>query len=193
VPERLDGTGYYLRMLSVEDLEKDFEAVVASTARLRGLFGPDSAWPDGLTKDEDRIDLAWHQREFTIRHSFAYTVMAADEGQCWGCVYIFPSERRGFDAKVFYWVRSGPEAAARDEELGRLLRDWIATRWPFGPVAYPGRDHVWEAWQALAFKQWVWRMLLRVGSKRGRKAVKPSGHGCVSCPLDGHGGHDGSR
>jgi hypothetical protein len=101
IPERLDGPGYHLRMLSVGDLEKDFAAVVESRERLIGLFGPQSAWPDGITKDEDLIDLAWHQREFTIRHSFAYTVMNADESRCLGCVYIFPSDRRGYDAKVF--------------------------------------------------------------------------------------------
>ena len=155
VPERLDGPGFHLRMLSVEDLEKDFEAVIETTAQLQGLFGPDSPWPEGVTKDEDLIDLAWHQREFTIRHSFAYTVMAADESRCLGCVYIFPSERRGYDAKVFYWVRSGPEAGTRDAELGRMVRDWLAARWPFSAVAYPGRDQAWTAWQGLPLKTWV--------------------------------------
>lgn len=155
VPERLEGPGYHLRMLSVEDLDKDFEAVVDSAERLKGLFGPESAWPEGVTRDEDLIDLAWHQREFTVRHSFAYTVMAADESRCLGCMYIFPSERRGYDAKVFYWVRSGPETAARDGALGQLVRDWLADRWPFVAVAYPGRDQAWGGWRALPFKQWV--------------------------------------
>jgi hypothetical protein len=155
IPERLDGPGYHLRMLSIADLEKDFEAVVESRDRLIGLFGPQSAWPEGVTKEEDLIDLAWHQREFTIRHSFAYTVMAADESRCFGCVYIFPSDRRGYDAKVFYWVRSGPDAEARDAELGRRVRDWLTSRWPFSAVAYPGRDVSWDAWQALPLRRWA--------------------------------------
>jgi hypothetical protein len=155
VPKRLEGPGWHLRMLSVDDLDKDFEAVVESADRLRGLFGPESMWPDGVTLAEDLIDLAWHQREFTIRHSFAYTVMAADESRCLGCMYIFPSERRGYDAKVFYWVRSGPVAEARDAELGQQVRDWLAARWPFAAVAYPGRDQPWEVWQGLPLKQWV--------------------------------------
>lgn len=155
VPERLEGPGWHLRMLSVDDLDRDFEAVIDSAERLRGLFGPESSWPDGVTKDEDLIDLAWHQREFTIRHSFAYTVMAADESRCLGCVYVFPSARRGYDAQVFYWVRSGPDADARDHELGRRVRDWIAARWPFGAVAYPGRDQSWELWQGLPLRQWL--------------------------------------
>jgi hypothetical protein len=155
VPERLDGPGYHLRMLCVGDLDKDYEAVTASAARLRGLLDPQSRWPDGLTRQEDLIDLAWHQREFTIRHSFAYTVMENDESRCLGCVYIFPSDRRGYDAKVFYWVRDGADAESRDAELGTLVRGWIATHWPFKAVAYPGRDETWDAWQALPLKEWV--------------------------------------
>ena len=155
VPERLEGDGYHLRMLSTRDLDRDFEAVIESAPRLSGLFGPDSTWPEGVTRDEDLIDLAWHEREFTLRHSFAYTMMASDERRCLGCVYIFPSERRGFDAAVFYWVRSGPEAEARDADLGRRVRDWIANRWPFGAVAYPGRDLPWAEWRALPVRQWV--------------------------------------
>lgn len=154
VPERLDGQDYHLRMLSIDDLEKDFEAVVESADRLHGLLDPNSRWPDGLTRQEDLIDLAWHQREFTIRHSFAYTVMSTDERRCLGCVYIFPSDRRGFDAMVFFWVRSGLDAEKRDAALGALLRTWIAERWPFKSVAYPGRDLSWEAWQALEMKKW---------------------------------------
>jgi hypothetical protein len=100
------------------------------------------------------IDLAWHQREFTIRHSFAYTIMSTDEARCLGCLYIFPSDRRGYDAKVFYWVRNGPEAEAREAELGRLIRHWLATRWPFAAVAYPGRDIPWSGWTALPLRRW---------------------------------------
>jgi hypothetical protein len=154
VPNRLEGPGYHLRMLSVTDLDKDFEAVVASADRLRGLLDPDSSWPDGITKDEDLIDLAWHQREFTIRHSFAYTVMSADESRCLGCMYIFPSDRRGYDAKVFYWARSGTDADARDEDLGCVIRSWLHSRWPFASVAYPGRDIAWPEWAKLPPRRW---------------------------------------
>jgi hypothetical protein len=143
VPERLQGTGFHLRMLSVDDLDKDFEAVTESAARLKGLLDPDSPWPDGLTKQEDLIDLAWHEREFTIRHSFAFTVMSNDNARCLGCMYIFPSANENFDAAVFYWAREGHDADVRDAELGRLIHAWLKTDWPFERVAYPGRDHSW--------------------------------------------------
>lgn len=144
VPERLKGNGYHLRMLTIDDVDKDFEAVMESAARLKGLLDPNSSWPDGLTKKEDTIDLAWHQREFTLCHSFAYTVVSADESRCLGCMYIFPSNNPKFDALVFYWARAGHNADAFDNELGALIRRWLIDVWPFTAVAFPGRETPWD-------------------------------------------------
>ena len=132
VPDRLDGPGFSSQnALGRRRGAQDFEAVIASTDRLRGLFGPGSAWPDGVTMAEDLIDLAWHQREFSIRHSFAYTVMASDDSRCLGCVYIFPSDRRGYDATVFYWSRRSPtrRREMRVRRAGsRVAGDAVAVR-----------------------------------------------------------------
>jgi hypothetical protein len=149
VPEKLDCGSYHLRMLSIDDVAKDFEAVVASRDRLIGLLDPGSSWPDGLTLNEDLIDLAWHQREFTLRHSFAYTVMSADETRCLGCTYIFPSNAAGYDAVVYYWVRTGVDAQTRDDALGVQVRQWLAVSWPFKSIAFPGRDISWPDWNLL--------------------------------------------
>lgn len=149
VPERLECGTYHLRMLSIDDVEKDFEAVEASAERLKGLLDPESPWPDGLTLKEDLIDLAWHQREFTLGRSFAYTVMSSDESRCLGCVYIFPSSVPAYDAAVFYWVRSGENVSERDRDLGTRLRDWLQSAWPFKRVAFPGRDIEWDAWRQM--------------------------------------------
>lgn len=146
VPDGLACGSYHLRMLSIIDVDKDFEAVIASRDRVSGLLDPESSWPQGLTPEEDLIDLAWHQREFTLRHSFAYTVMATDESQCLGCVYIFPSNAPAFDAAAFYWVRSGADAEARDADLGARLRSWLQSDWPFNVVAFPGRGVSWADW-----------------------------------------------
>lgn len=149
VPARLEGADYHLRMLSIHDLVKDYDAVISSRDRLKGLFGPEGDWPDGLTLEEDLIDLAWHQREFTLRYSFAYTVVSTDETRCMGCFYLFPSQVQGFDAAAFYWVRSGPDAEIRDGELGARLRQWLKSTWPFRSVAFPGRDIAWSEWRRL--------------------------------------------
>ena len=62
VPPRLEGDGFHLRMLSVDDLIKDFDAVMASQVTLQGIMSPNDPWPAGLTITEDLIDLGWHQR-----------------------------------------------------------------------------------------------------------------------------------
>ena len=142
VPERLECDGFHLRMLSVHDTVKDFAAVMDAGERLVGAMEPGSVWPRGLTIEENLIDLAWHHREFTIRHSFAYTVMNDDENRCLGCCYINPSDREAFDAVVFYWARD----IEFDEKLGKSVREFIKSCWPFVRVAYPGRDIAWSNW-----------------------------------------------
>jgi hypothetical protein len=148
VPPRIEGDGFHLRMLTINDLVKDYDAVMTSAARLKGCMNPDSAWPDGLTLEDDLIDLGWHQREFTMRRSFCYTVMAPDESVCLGCAYIYPSEKRAYDAKVFWWVRDSALAGGLDDRLGTAIRGWIKAVWPFERVAYPGRDIAWAVWRA---------------------------------------------
>jgi hypothetical protein len=150
VPTRLDADGFHLRMLTVNDLVKDYDAVMSSETRLRGSMNPDSDWPTGLTIEDDLIDLGWHQREFLQRRSFAYTVMSPDETVCLGCCYIYPSDKSGFEAKAFWWVRSSALADGLDERLGAAFRAWLQSRWPFKHVAFPGRDIAWSAWQKLA-------------------------------------------
>src|SRR5215510_11038582 len=102
VPLRLDGDRFILRPLTVNDLIKDYDAVMTSTDRLVGFMNPSGTWPRRLTLEEDLIDLGWHQREFTMRHSFAYTVMSPDEQECLGCCYIYPSDNPDYDAMTFY-------------------------------------------------------------------------------------------
>ncbi|MEM7221574.1 MAG: GNAT family N-acetyltransferase [Pseudomonadota bacterium] len=146
VPERLDGDGFHLRPLTVGDLIKDYDAVMSSADHLVGVLNPGSNWPHGLTLETDLIDLAWHQREFRLRHSFAYTMMSTDEAVCLGCCYIYPSDDPAYDAMAFYWVRASVLAEGLDERLGAAFRGWLASDWPFKRIAYPGRDVSWDRW-----------------------------------------------
>jgi hypothetical protein len=150
VPVRLEGDGFHLRMLTVNDLVKDYDAVMSSAERLKGSLSPTSTWPQGLTLEDDLIDLGWHQREFRTRRSFCYTVMAPDEAVCLGCCYIYPSEKTGYDAKAYWWVRTSAVAGGLDEKLGAAFRHWLSSAWPFKRVAFPGRDIAWDAWNSLA-------------------------------------------
>jgi len=146
VPARLDAPGFHLRMLTVNDLIKDYDAVMSSVEHLQGVMDPVDPWPRGMTLEEDLVDLGWHQREFLLRHSFAYTVMNADESVCLGCCYLYPSDRAGYDAMAFYWVRASEAATGLDARLGQAFRTWLATQWPFRRIAFPGRDIPWSEW-----------------------------------------------
>jgi hypothetical protein len=141
VPTGFRHKAFAARMLSMRDLIADYDAVMSSEGDLIGLLDPDSDWPRGLTLEEDLIDLGWHQREFTLRHSFAYTVVEPDESLCLGCCYICPSDLPGFDAAAFYWVRSSHKDL--EEALNASFRSFLVEEWPFSHVAFPGRDQPW--------------------------------------------------
>jgi hypothetical protein len=145
-PETFAGRGFTARPLRLSDAEDDFDAVMASAERLRGAMDPADPWPSGLTLHENRVDLGWHEREFTAGHSFAWTVRDPRDRLTLGCCYLYPADREGFDAMAFWWVRTGHEAL--DAPLGAAFRALIAAL-P-ATCAFPGRDHDWDAWQARA-------------------------------------------
>lgn len=81
IPKELVTSRLRLRMLSVSDLVKDYDAVMSSIEHLQKTkpFGPNQKWPIGLTLEQNLVDLGWHQKEFQMSSSFAYTVMSLDE------------------------------------------------------------------------------------------------------------------
>ena len=151
VPSELSTANFTLRMLSVDDVEKDFEAVTSSAERLSRVW-PDSGWPAGLTLRQNLIDLGWHEKEFQNRTSFAYTMVAPDESEVLGCVYFYPTDKAGCDAEVFLWVRESEVADDLDKELFEVVQRWLASDWPFENPAYPGRTISWEQWKSLPAK-----------------------------------------
>jgi hypothetical protein len=58
-------------------------------------------------------------------------MMSPDESICLGACYIYPSEKSGFDAKAFWWVRTSALADGFDERLGAAFRSWLRDCWPF--------------------------------------------------------------
>ncbi len=150
VPEKLETEKFRLRMLTVDDVVKDYDAVMTSVDHLKNVFGADSSWPSAdLTFEQDLIDLGWHQKEFQRRRSFAYTVMNPSESQCLGCVYIVPTRKRGYDAEVYLWVRKSEFEKGLDPILFDAVKEWVANEWPFKNVAFPGRDTDWKTWESL--------------------------------------------
>jgi hypothetical protein len=144
IPLQMQAADYRLRMLTVNDLVKDYDAVMSSQLELQGVFGPQSQWPIAdMTMEQDLIDLGWHQKEFQNRSSFAYTMMSLDEVTCLGCVYIYPTYKADVDAQVIMWVRSGSEL---DQQLYADVQQWLTNTWPFHSVVYPGRNVTWSDW-----------------------------------------------
>ena len=149
IPEKLEMDNFRIRMLTVNDVVKDYEAVMTSVDHLQGYFGASSKWPTlELSFEQDLIDLGWHQKEFQKRSSFAYTVMNCSESICLGCVYIYPTLKRDFEAEVYLWVRKSEFEKGLDPILYDTVKNWIANEWPFKNVAFPGRGIDWGAWEA---------------------------------------------
>jgi hypothetical protein len=148
VPETLDTKEFRLRMLTVGDVVKDYDAVMTSVDHLKTIW-PDSDWPEGLTLEQNLIDLGWHQKEFQTRRSFAYTVVTPSESMVVGCVYINPTRKRGYDAVVYLWARQSELTGGLEARLDAAVKEWIGKEWPFTKAAFPGRDVDWDTWRAI--------------------------------------------
>jgi hypothetical protein len=147
VPLRLEHPCFTLRPLRIGDVVKDFDAVMSSVTQLRSVFGPGSDWPSAqLTFEQDLVDLGWHHKEFQRRTSFAYTVVDPAETLCLGCTYLYPTSVAGYDAEAYCWVRASHQAQL-DASLFGTFKGWLADRWPFRCVAFPGREPDWTEWQ----------------------------------------------
>ncbi len=142
VPEKLETEKFRLRMLTVDDVEKDYEAVMSSRDHIKNLYREEDygTWPEeNMTIEENLEDLRRHQSEFLERASFTYTVMSLDESICLGCVYINPSKRKDFDAEIDFWSRASETENELENLLYSTIKKWVKDKWPFGNVAYPGR------------------------------------------------------
>lgn len=148
IPRQLETDEFTLRMLTVNDVVKDFDAVMSSAEHLKAIW-PDSNWPDGLTLEQNLIDLGWHQKEFQRRSSFAYTVITPDGARVIGCVYIDPTRKRGYDAEVYLWAREAAIGSPPDAKLLAAVKGWLKKEWPFENVAFPGREIDWDVWDSV--------------------------------------------
>ena len=149
-PAGLEHERFRLRPITVHDAVKDYDAVMTSRDHLWALFGEAWGWPpDTLTLEQDLIDLAWHQKEADLRRSFNFAVMSLDGSRLLGCVYVDPPTKDGYDAEVFWWARADELASGLEDAIGVAARAWVEREWPFGRVAYPGRDIGWEEYVAL--------------------------------------------
>lgn len=147
VPDSLVTIYFKLKPLSKKYAEKDYSAVMQSIDHLKGVFGPKSDWPqNNLTLEDDQWDVALHEKEFISRKSFTYTVTTIDESKVLGCVYIYPSSKKDYDAEIAMWVSKPAFDNGMDPVLFVAVKNWIIEQWPFKIVAYPGREISWKEW-----------------------------------------------
>ena len=150
-PTRVDlPTGHHLRPIRESDVDLDMPAVMGSRERLWSIYGAAWGWPPaGMTREQDRVDLARHEAEIEAHESFNYALFDADESALLGCVYVDPPEKPGADAEISWWVVDALVGTEVEAALDALVPAWIARDWPLEHPRYVGRDLTWSDWLAL--------------------------------------------
>ncbi len=137
-PAGLDHAAFRLRPLGPEHNASDYAAWTTSIDHIRrtpGWQGLD--WPHPMTLEENLGDLVRHAADFASRTGFTYTVLEPAADVVIGCVYIYPVDVAGFDARCRSWVRA--DVAPLDQVLRGVVAAWLADAWPFERVDYAAR------------------------------------------------------
>ncbi|GAA1290602.1 N-acetyltransferase [Saccharothrix xinjiangensis] len=135
-PTRVDlDAEHHLRPIRESDVDVDHPAVMGSRERLWSLYGEAWGWPPAtMTHEQDRVDLARHEREQDAHESFNYALFNADETALLGCVYIDPAEDA--DALISWWVVDEHVGTDLERALDAFVPKWIAEAWPFDNPRY---------------------------------------------------------
>src|SRR3546814_17344354 len=107
---------------------------MGSRDRLFSIYG--EAWggwpPAAMTLEQDRDDLAHHEREIAAHESFNYALLDAAEDELLGCVYIDPPRDPDVHgaAAVSWWVvdalLGSPVERALEAMMPRCVDDYRA-------------------------------------------------------------------
>lgn len=134
-PERVElPTGHHLRPIRAADVEIDHPAVMGSRERLWAKYGEAWGWPPAdMTLEQDREDLAHHEREIAAHESFNYAVLDEAERRLLGCVYLDPPPdgEAGADVVASWWVVDECVGTPLEAALDELLPRWLTEAWPF--------------------------------------------------------------
>ncbi len=141
-PESLTYGNIFARPLTREDVDDDLAGVNSSIEIIKKTRG--GSWPSGvLNKDEDLLDLAWHEHEFRDGDSFAY-VMYTDKNEYIGCFYLYaigvrtPLNEQNLDYEVdaSWWVTSDMYENGYYEKVYEALQKWLAEDFNFSKIIY---------------------------------------------------------
>lgn len=139
VPTGLVAADFRLEPLGPQHNDTDYAAWTSSIDHIKATPGfADWDWPDtSLSISDNLADLVRHEQDFAERIGFTYTVLAAHGDEVIGCVYLYPASHPGYDVQVRSWVRR--DRAHLDEQLWRVVLEWIAADWPFQSPEYATR------------------------------------------------------
>jgi hypothetical protein len=141
VPQSYKGSTFQLRPLGPDIAELDYKAYMSSIEHLQKTFSHSTRWPtEKLTMEDQAKDMAGEKSRFDARKSFTYAVLNPAGDKELGCVYISPSRKEGSDATVRIWVIKEEYDKGFESTLIPEVKKWLAEKWPFQHIAFPGRD-----------------------------------------------------
>lgn len=127
IPKNHEMGDFHLKSLSIIENERDYSAIMESVANIRSA-APQLTWPQGLTLEKNLVDLAWHQKEFEARRSFAW-IIEDGSGEYLGCAYVYPSIDGSRSADVAWWWRRGFQV--HHDKFETLFFGWLKSEeWP---------------------------------------------------------------
>ncbi|MCA9309481.1 GNAT family N-acetyltransferase, partial [Candidatus Saccharibacteria bacterium] len=141
-PTELTFEDLVAKPLTRSALKDDLEAVNSSAKTILKTRG--GSWPtEELSEDFDLLDLAWHEREFRDKTSFAYVVYD-QSGAYIGCFYLYPigertpysKDTKGFDIDASWWVTTNAYNEGYYEKLYAAIQVWLANEFSFANVIY---------------------------------------------------------
>lgn len=146
-PTNLTGDFYITRKLCARDVYLDYIAVMSSIDIIHQTRGGKWPTPD-LTIENDLIDLAWHQREFEAKSSFAFTVMNKEETECMGCIYFYPPRAGMSDARsdesaevsISWWLTQNTYDKGVYDKFCWDVKNWVEKDWPFRKVFWANKQ-----------------------------------------------------
>jgi hypothetical protein len=139
-PTTLSSSQFNLEPLGAQHNQADHAAWTSSIEHIRTTPGyPDGDWPPrtGMTLEENLADLRRHADDFARGTGFTFTVLAADDNDVIGCVYLYPSASEDVDVTVQSWVRA--DRSELDGPVADAVARWLAHDWPWKRVDRCGR------------------------------------------------------
>lgn len=117
---------YHLTPLTHAHVDEDYTAVLSTAPLLRDFFGD---WPEGLTREDNLIDLTWHDREFTTKRSFSW-IIRDTAGTYMGCFYLSPLLGTCGRCQADMWLCDMSDRTSVARDLKSALTAWLADMIP---------------------------------------------------------------